>query len=384
MLAIVTPDDLAEVVAVCERWEVTATVIGTVTGSGRLRVLDGDEVVADMPAAALSDAAPRYERPLAPPAAPRPAPAPPADPAAALLASLMDTRWVSSQYDSQLFLNTVAGPGSDAAVLRLKHPNTGVDNGSALALTTDGNHAWCAEDARTGTARVVCESVLNLACVGARPLALVNGLNYGNPEHPEDMRQLSDSIDGMADACRAFGIPVVGGNVSLYNASRGQDIDPTPVIGLLGMVDQLDRRPPGARLVAGHRVVLVGGAPSAGLDLRAVSATADTVRALVRDGALSGVHDVADGGLAKALAEMAAASGVGVHVTGVSTTDAFDESAGRVLVSVPPGVDVDGIELGIAGGDRFTIDGVLDLALGDVVSAWRDTLPSAMQSAVTH
>src|SRR5207253_3034717 len=215
---------------------------------------------------------------------------------------------------SQLFLNTVAGPGSDAAVLRLKHPTTGVDTGRALALTTDGNHAWCAQDARTGTARVVCESVLNLACVGARPLALVNCLNFGNPEHPEVMRQLSDSIEGMADACRAFGIPVVGGNVSLYNASRGQDIDPTPVIGLLGMVDRIDQRPPGARLVDGHRIVLVGGAPSGELDLRAVSSVADTVRALVVDGAVSGVHDVAAGGLAKSLAEMAAAAGVGVRI----------------------------------------------------------------------
>jgi phosphoribosylformylglycinamidine synthase len=384
MLAIVTPDDLAEVIAVCERWEITATVIGTVTGSGRLRVLDGDVVVADMPAAALSDAAPRYERPMAPTPPARPAPAPPSDPAAALLASLLDTRWVSSQYDSQLFLNTVAGPGSDAAVLRLKHPTTGVDTGRALALTTDGNHQWCAQDARTGTARVVCESVLNLACVGARPLALVNCLNFGNPEHPEVMRQLSDSIDGMADACRAFGIPVVGGNVSLYNASRGQDIDPTPVIGLLGMVDRIDRRPPGARLVDGHRIVLVGPAPSGELDLRAVSATADAVRALVLDGALSGVHDVADGGLATALAEMAAASGVGARIRGVTTADAFDESAGRVLVSVAPGVEVDGVELGVAGGDRFTIEGVLDVPLADVVSAWRDTLPSAMQAAVTH
>jgi phosphoribosylformylglycinamidine synthase len=383
MLAIVTPDDLAEVIAVCERWEIRATVIGTVTGSGRLRVLDGGEVVADMPAAALSDAAPRYERPMDPTPPARPAPGPPADPAATLLGSLLDTRWVSSQYDSQLFLNTVAGPGSDAAVLRLKHPTTGVDTGRALALTTDGNHEWCAQDARTGTARVVCESVLNLACVGARPLALVNCLNFGNPEHPDVMRQLSDSIDGLADACHAFGIPVVGGNVSLYNASRGQDIDPTPVIGLLGMVDRIDRRPPGARLVDGHRIVQIG-VVRGDLDLRAVSAVADTVRSLVLDGVVSGVHDVADGGLAKALAEMAASSGAGVRVTGVSLADAFDESAGRVLVSVPPGVEIAGIELGVAGGDRFTIAGVLDLPLDDVVSAWRDTLPSAMQSAVTH
>jgi phosphoribosylformylglycinamidine synthase len=292
----------------------------------------------------------------------------------------MDTRWVSSQYDSQLFLNTVIGPGGDAAVLRLKHPTTGVDTGRALALTTDGNHRWCAEDAFTGTARVVCESVLNLACVGARPLALVNCLNFGNPEHPEIMRELSDSIDGMAEACRAFGIPVVGGNVSLYNGSRGQDIDPTPVVGLLGMVDRLDRRPPGPALVDGHRIVVVGDVQPE-LDLAAVSDVAATVRTLVLDGVVSGVHDVADGGLAKALAEMAARSGVGARV---AYDAAFDESAGRVLVCVPPGVDVPGTEIGVAGGDRFVIDALVDLPLDDVVRAWRDTLPSAMQAAVTH
>ena len=153
--------------------------------------------------------------------------------------------WVSSQYDHQLFLNTVEGPGGDAAVLRLKHPTTGVDTGRGLALTTDGNHRWCAVDPREGTALTVAESVLNLACVGARPIAVVNCLNFGNPEHPEVMWQLSEAIDGMGDACRALGLPVIGGNVSLYNETAGTDIDPTPVIGLLGMVDRLDRRPPG-------------------------------------------------------------------------------------------------------------------------------------------
>ncbi|MEA3021033.1 MAG: phosphoribosylformylglycinamidine synthase subunit PurL, partial [Actinomycetota bacterium] len=388
MLAIVRPDDLDEVLAVCARWEVRAAVIGSVTGTGRYRIFDGDELVADFPARALSDA-PAYDRPMAPRPAPRPAPAPPTDPAAALLGSLMDTSWVSSQYDSQLFLNTVAGPGSDAAVLRLKHPTTGVDTGRALALTTDGNHAWCAQDAFSGTARVVCEAVLNLACVGARPLALVNCLNFGNPEHPEVMRQLSDSIDGMAEACTAFGIPVVGGNVSLYNGSRGQDIDPTPVIGLLGMVDRLDQRPPGAVLVDGHRIVVIGemhpgvagGSPCHDLDLRAVSEVAGIVRQLVLDGVLSGVHDVADGGVAKALAEMAARSGVGARV---AYADAFDESAGRVVVCVAPGVEVPGVEIGVAGGDRLVIADTVDLALADVVHAWRDTLPSAMQAAVTH
>ena len=375
MLAIVTPDSLDEVLAVCERWEVQAAVIGAVTGTGRYRIFDGDEMVADFPATALSDMAPLYERPLAE----RPAPRPPR-PSKPLLDSLMDTSWVSSQYDSQLFLNTVAGPGSDAAVLRLKHPTTGADTGRALALTTDGNHEWCAEDAFTGTARIVCESVLNLACVGARPLALVNCLNFGNPERPEIMRQLSDSIDGMGEACRAFGIPVVGGNVSLYNGSGGQDIDPTPVIGLLGMVDRLDRRPPGATLVDGHRIVVLG-AVQTDLDLHAVSDVADAVRALVLDGVLSGVHDIADGGLAKALAEMTARSGVGARVT---YDDAFGESAGRVIACVAPGVDIGGTEIGIAGGDRFLITGQVDFSVDEIVRAHRDNLPTAMNAGATH
>ena len=375
MLAIVTPANLDEVLAVCERWEVQAAVIGTVTGTGRYRIFDGDELVADFPATALSDGAPLYERPVAE----RPAPRPPRPPKP-LLESLMDTSWVSSQYDSQLFLNTVAGPGSDAAVLRLKHPTTGVDTGRALALTTDGNHEWCAEDSFTGTARVVCESVLNLACVGARPLALVNCLNFGNPERAGIMRQLSDAIDGMGEACRAFGIPVVGGNVSLYNGSGGQDIDPTPVIGLLGMVDRLDRRPPGAVLVDEHRIVVIGELHRE-LDLAEVSAVADIVRHLVLDGALSGVHDVADGGLAKALAEMSARSGVGARVT-YDAPD--DESAGRVIACVPPGVEVPGTEIGVAGGGRFIIDRHSDYAVDEIVRAWRDNLPAAMNAGATH
>src|SRR5690606_9628274 len=213
--------------------------------------------------------APLYERPLAEPADraaraedPTPSVAPPADPAADLLALLMDTSWVYSQYDHQLFLNTVVAPGGDAAVLRLKHPDTGRDTGRGLAMTVDGNHRWCALDPRRGTALVVAEAVLNLACVGARPLGLVNCLNFGNPEHPEIMWQLSESIDGMAEACRALGVPVLGGNVSLYNESRGQNIDPSPVLGVVGMVDHLDRRPPPAALVAGTTVVSLGDAPT--------------------------------------------------------------------------------------------------------------------------
>jgi phosphoribosylformylglycinamidine synthase len=310
---------------------------------------------------------------------------------------------VSTQYDSQLFLNTVAGPGANAAVLRLKHPTSGADTGRALALTTDGNHRWCAFDALVGSAMVICESVLNLACVGAWPLAMVNCLNFGNPEHPEVMRQLSDSIDGLSEACDAFGVPVVGGNVSLYNESRGSDIDPTPVVGLVGLVDRLERRPPPPALVAGDEVVVLGGpAGDLGLpdavDYPAVSAVASLVRDAVVAGELSGVQDVADGGLAVALGEMAARGEVGLDAEApVDVTALWSEWPGRVVVvgtDLAPlraraaAAGVPSSALGTAGGDRLRLHGpdgvMIDLAVDDVVAAHRDRLPSTMAAAVEH
>jgi phosphoribosylformylglycinamidine synthase len=416
MLAIVEPKDLDEVIAICERWEVRASVIGTVTGSGRLRVLDrlDGEVLADLPAQSLDEEAPLYERPLAPPAdrdrrrADDPSSLPaPADCGADLLDLLMDTSWVWSQYDHQLFLNTVVGPGGDATVLRLKHPTTGIETGRGLALTTDGNHRWCALDPRTGTGLVVAEAVVNLACAGARPLAVVNCLNFGNPEHPEVMWQFSEAIDGMGDACRELGIPVIGGNVSFYNESRGKDIDPTPVVGVLGMVDRLDRRPPEPALVAGHRLLVVGarggdlggsrwawerggqgGSPPV-LDLDAHARLADVVRGLVTGGTVAGIHDGADG-LGVALAEMAVQSGVGFRVSGIDGhRELFSESPSRVVVCADP-AHVDDIVraaedagvpvavLGDAGGDRLVVEGLLDVGLAEATEAWRNRLPDAL------
>ena len=424
MLAIVTPADLDRVLELCGRWEVTASVIGRVTEGGLLRILDGfdGEVLCEIPASSLHDAAPKYDRPRAEPAdraarlADEPAPPSGAAVAADLLDLLCDPSWVWHQYDHQLFLNTVEGPGGDAVVLRLKHPVTGVDTGRGLAMTTDGNHRWCALDPRAGTAMTVAESVLNLACVGAEPRAVVNCLNFGNPEHAEVMWQLSEAIDGMAEACLAFGIPVIGGNVSLYNESHGTDIDPTPVIGLLGTVDRLDRRPPGVGLVDGHQVLLVGPPEGAGgslagsawawargctggtlppVDLAGAAAVAATVRALVAAGVPSGVHDVSTGGLGVALAEMSARSGVGCHVGGVTATDLFAEGAPAVLLCVAD-ADVDAVvaaatdggvaavELGRAGGERFVVDGLVDLPVATVAGAWRDRLPDALGAGAVH
>jgi phosphoribosylformylglycinamidine synthase len=389
MLSIIEPQHLDEVMAIAARWEVRASVIGTVTGTGRLRVLDRFDgaVLADVPAKSLEDDAPRYDRPQeAQPVRVPGAVAPSGTAPNALLAMLADTSWVWSQYDHQLFLNTVVGPGGDATVLRLKDPTTGVDTGRGLALSTDGNHRWCAADPRVGTEWIVAEAALNLACVGARPLALVNCLNFGNPEHPAVMWQLSESIDGMATACRALRVPVVGGNVSFYNESRGRDIDPTPIVGMLGVVDQLERRPPPVGLVTNNVLLVIG--PPAGnpLDYETHRAVCDLVAALVNDGALDGVHDVSDGGVALALTEMAVRSGVGYRV---AVDDPFVESPSRVVVAVAParrdeivqriadaGVAVTAI--GTAEGDRVVIDGVLDIALADAVTAWRDRIPAAL------
>ncbi len=219
----------------------------------------------------------------------------------ALLASpnIADKSWVFRQYDHQLFLNTVVAPGGDAAVLRLK------GTARALALTTDGKARFCALDPYTGARLTVIEAARNLACVGAVPKALVNCLNFGNPEHPEVMWQFAEVVDGMSDACRALGIPVVGGNVSFYNESRGRDIDPTPVIGVVGLVERLTSVPPPAELdegdalvVFGHTAPELGGSEWAGLhdrrggtppaaDLDVAGQLHDFVRELVarRDGA---------------------------------------------------------------------------------------------------
>jgi phosphoribosylformylglycinamidine synthase len=338
----------------------------------------------------------------------------PDDLGADLVEMLEDTTWVSSQYDHQLFLNTVEGPGGDATVLRLKHPTTGVDTGRGLALTTDGNHRWCAIDPREGTALTVAESMLNLATVGARPLAVVNCLNFGNPEHAEVMWQLSEAIDGMGDACRAFGIPVIGGNVSLYNESRGDNIDPTPVIGMLGLVDSLERRPPGVGLVDGARLILVGvtqpelsGSLWArrrghrtgrlpALDLTMHTQVANVVRTLVIGGLLAGAHDVSSGGLGLALAEMAVKSGVGFNVARVADhAELFAESPSRVVLCVEPNeltpvlnvlehAGVPHARIGVATGDRLQVKGLVDVSLADATATWRERIPAALGAGTTQ
>ncbi len=413
MLAIVEPGDLERVLDLCERWEVEASVIGRVTEGGALRILDDSgEPIAEVPASSLHDAAPMYDRPIQEPdrsglTDPSTLDAP-ADIWTDLMSMLMDTTWVHSQYDSQLFLNTVVGPGADAALLRLKHPTTGADTGRALGLTTDGNHHWCAVDPKSGTALSVAESVLNLACVGATPKALVNCLNFGNPEHPEVMWQLSEAIDGMAEACRAFDLPVVGGNVSLYNESNGANIDPTPVIGVLGTTGIIDRAPPGMALTDGHRIMVLGpegrglggslwarrqgatGGELPALDYDMHARVAELTRNLVSGSVVSAVHDVAEGGLGSALVEMALAGDIGVVAARIPDHDAlFSEAPSRVVVAVAPenvpmvenmaaALEVPVVRIGLATGDMISIKGLVEGSLADARAQHEGRLPEAM------
>ncbi|MFT7475656.1 MAG: phosphoribosylformylglycinamidine synthase II [Verrucomicrobiales bacterium] len=414
MLAIVEPDGVDRVLELCAKWEVQASVVGKVVDGGALRILDGwdGEELANIPASSLHDAAPLYDRPMeAPDRSGEIDPATldaPTDLWSDLTSMLMDTSWVHNQYDSQLFLNTVVGPGSDATLLRLKHPTTNADTGRGIAMTTDGNHHWCIVNPFRGTAMTVAESILNLACVGAAPLALVNNLNFGNPEHPVTMWQLSQAVDGMAEACSAFTVPVVGGNVSLYNEANGKNIDPTPVVGTLGMTETIDHVPPGMALTEGHRIIVLGpegfglggsmwargkgalGGDLPELDYEMHLRVAEVTRKLVSGGVVSAVHDVGTGGLGVAIAEMAIAGEVGVIAARIKTHDAlFSEAASRVVVAVSPdnmqvvenmaesmGVPV--TRLGLARGDQISFKGLLEGSLADATSQWRDKLPAAM------
>ena len=419
MLAIVEPGDLDQVLSMCQRWEVTASVVGRVTGDGALRIREGFDgpILADVPASTLHDDAPEYDRPLEPPAdlvtrrAADPGDLTDVDCGADLLALLRDPSWVYRQYDHQLFLNTVVGPGGDGTLLRLRDPRTGLETGRGLGLSTDGNHRWCYVDPRQGTAMVVAEAAMNVACVGARSMAVVNCLNFGNPEHPEVMWQLSEAIDGMAEACRAFDAPVVGGNVSLYNETNGVNIAPTPVVALLGMHDHLTDVPPGLDWGDGHDIVVLGAAPADSpamggsrwawelrgrrdgslpdFDLGAAVLTASFVVDEVRGGEISAIHDVGEGGLAVTLAEMAIAAGVGATVELDGHRVLFNETGGRVAATVEPArtaqlldragaAGVEALVVGHTGGDRLLFGASVSIGIGELTTAWRDELPNAV------
>ena len=406
MLGVVEPAKVAAVLAVCEKWQTGSAEIGVVTDSGQVRILRGDEVVGAMPVEALVDGCPLYDLE-------------PAEPEGwiygnratlerglsaegtllALLASpsVASKRWVFEQYDSVVGSRTVRRPESaDAAVLQVP------EAGNAIAVSIDGNGRRVACDPHAGTIEAVLECAQNLACVGAEPLGLTNCLNFGNPEKPTPAWQLDRAISGLAEACRALGVPVVGGNVSLYNEGPEGPIYPTPVVAMVGELPDPAKAGGSAFAKEGDTIALLGpfeptlagtelaklrGELTMGLpqpEIETVNAACATVREAVRAGKLSSAHDVSDGGLACALAESAIASGLGCQVDvaplrnrGCSPEEAlFGEGAGGFLLSgkreeleelgATPLGRVGGTTIEIAAGDRS-----LTVGLVAVESAWR-------------
>jgi phosphoribosylformylglycinamidine synthase len=419
MMAVVRPDDVPEVVSICNKWGLEARVVGRVTTEQRLKVSEGGELVADVPPAALADEGPVYHRPLQRPSSltalqESSAGGAPHDVADALLRllgspSIASKRWIWEQYDHMIFLGTVVGPGSDAAVVRLPKRNV------AVAISVDGPGRYCLLDPYEGARLAVAEAARNVACTGGKPLAVTNCLNFGNPEKPEVMWQFSEVVRGIGDASRALGTPVTGGNVSFYNETDGAAIHPTPVIGMLGVLPS----PEAARSVAfgadGYDIVLLGrtdpedfgGSEYAAVLENTVAGRPplldmdDEVRLLallqraVTDGLLASAHDLSKGGLGVALAECALGGGRGFRVqlpSGEPHRILFSESPSRALVSCDP-ADTDpllelaakqGVQaarIGSTGGDRLDF-GVSSLSLGAARDAFENALGDALSATM--
>jgi phosphoribosylformylglycinamidine synthase len=388
MVAAVTPSLVPAVKEVCARWELPCTEIGTITDTAILRCFWKDEVVGEIPARFLTEDAPRYRLELAPRPKQDPAPLPLAPPFRQALLELLacdnirDRSWVFERYDHIVGSRTVRRPGLDAGVLRLRPSLRG------LALTLDGNGRIAWLDPRIGGAQAVLEAARNVACAGGEPLAITNCLNFGNPEKPEMAWELSEAIEGMAEACEALGIPVVSGNVSLYNETDGQPIYPTPVVGCVGLV-------PDVRYATGAwrngDVILLAGEPQlsiAGSEYQALydkvhgapaeldlEAEAALIHFLWRNNRFfSLAHDVSEGGLSVCLAECAIVSGVGARVElPADIVQLFGEGGGlaavacaREHVSQLEAGDVPLREIGCAGGDSLN-----GLPLTDLTRAWQ-------------
>jgi phosphoribosylformylglycinamidine synthase subunit PurL len=422
MMAIVEPAGLERFLGICAKWDVQATVIGDVTGTGRLEMTWHSELVVDIPPGSAADQGPVYLRPAERPAwqaalqADDPAqldrPGTGQELRSTLLSLLSapdatDKTWVTEQYDRYVRGNTILAQPADAGLIR-------VDEGTFLgvALALDGNGRYSLLDPYAGAQLALAEAYRNVAATGARPLAVTNCLNFGSPEDPAVMWQFTEAVRGLADACQVLGVPVTGGNVSFYNQTGDAAIHPTPVVGVLGVHDDVRRRLSTGFGRAGCRLVLLGrskaelggslwarvahrhlgGRPPA-VDLAAERALADVLAEAGRAGLLESAHDLSDGGLAIALAECCLAGGQGctVHLPGAPEGGVFPllfgESAARALVSVRPGAEaefaalcqgggVPAAVLGVTGGAGLEIAGSFSVPLDELASAHGATLPA--------
>jgi phosphoribosylformylglycinamidine synthase len=369
MCAVVTPERIEEFLAVCDKWEVSATVIGEVTGTGRLVIEWAGETIVDVPPRTVAHDGPVYERPYARPPwqdalqSSGPAHLERPDTAAALRETVLTMvaspnlaakTWVTSQFDRYVLGNTVLAQPEDAGMIRVDEAS-----GRGVAIATDGNGRYALLDPYAGAQLAFAEAYRNVAATGAEPLAVTNCLNFGSPEDPDVMWQFSQAVQGLADACLEMGTPVTGGNVSFYNQTGDVAIHPTPVIGVLGVIDDVSRRTPMAFGRNGDQVFLLGqtrdelagsewahvvhahlgGLPPA-VSLAAERALAEVLVRGCRDGVLSAAHDVSGGGVAQTLVEMALRGDAGAVIMVPQDLDPFvflySESTARAVVAVAP------------------------------------------------
>jgi phosphoribosylformylglycinamidine synthase len=413
MLMVLRPDKEAEAEAIFRKWGLDFAVVGETTPGLRFVVRHRGDVMADLPIKELGDQAPEYNRPVADtpklPVVKAADVAPPmssADALEKLLATpdLCSRRWVWEQYDHLIQGNTVQRPGGDAAVVRV------LDGPKALALTADVTPRYCEADPFEGGKQAVAEAWRNITAVGGRPLAVTDNLNFGNPERPETMGQLVGCVRGIAAACVALDFPVVSGNVSLYNETNGRAILPTPTIGGVGVLADFQKSATIAFKSAGDTVLLVGetqgwlgqslylrdvcgreeGAPPP-VDLATERRNGDFVRALIGEGVATAAHDVSDGGLAVALAEMAMASGIGATLSTPAPAHAFwfGEDQARYVVTVAAARAADVVararqagvplrQLGTTGGDALTLGAERPILVKTLQQRFEGWLPAYM------
>jgi phosphoribosylformylglycinamidine synthase II len=419
MMAVAEPGDVERFLDICARWDVEAVVIGEVTDGQRLQIYWHGETVVDVPPRSVAHDGPTYERPFARPAwqddlqadgaeaLPRPASDDELRATVLRMAAspnLCDKSWITDQYDRYVQGNTVLAQPSDAGMVRVDE-----DTHLGVAVATDGNGRFCKLDPYTGAQLALAEAYRNVSCSGGTPVAISDCLNFGSPEDPDVMWQFAEACRGLKDACVALGIPVTGGNVSLYNQTGTTAILPTPVVAVLGVVDDVRRRTPTgfaaegdvivhlghtreelsgsewAHVVHGH----LGGLPPQ-VDLRDEANLGRLLVGAARGGHLTGAHDMSDGGLAQALVESCLRHGVGATVSllGDPFVGLFSESAARAIVTVRPdrleafltmaaSLGVPAGEIGRTGGPALVVTDRFEIPLDELGPAWRSTLPAA-------
>jgi phosphoribosylformylglycinamidine synthase len=424
MMAVVTPENVEAFLKICAKWDVQADVIGEVTDTGRLQIDWHGEQVVDVPPRTVAHEGPVYERPYERPSwqdelqadgaekLPRATtPQELRDTLLQLVASpnLCDKSWVTDQYDRYVLGNSVLAQPEDSGMIRVDETS-----GLGVAVSTDCNGRFAKLDPYTGAKLALAESYRNVATTGARPAAVTDCLNFGSPEDPAVMWQFSEAIRGLVDGCKELGIPVTGGNVSFYNQTGDTPILPTPVVGVLGVIDDVTRRTPIGFTpeMEGHQLYLLGeteeelsgsewahvihghlgGRPPA-IDLAAEQQLADILINASRDGLIDAAHDVSDGGVAQTLVESALRGGVGARVWAPDGLDPFlflfAESAGRAVVAVPRTEEVrftdmctarrfPHAKIGVITGDTLDVQDQFEVPLTELRTAWTQTLPSAL------